>query len=77
MFDDDLPSEFSNTDLQNELERYLNEEADPKAKDVEVLSWWKAHQRDYSRLYRMALNFHTIPGKSILLLVTLFTTTRQ
>jgi len=51
MFDNDLPSESGTTDLRNELEQYLNEEVDLKAKDMDVLLWWKAHQCEFPRLY--------------------------
>ena len=78
MFDNDLPLEMDTTDLRNELEQYLNKEVDSKGKDVDVLSWWKAHQREFPHLYWMAMNFYTVSGKSILLLLmNLFITTRQ
>jgi len=51
MFDNDLPLEMDTTDLRNELEQYLNKEVDSKGKDVDVLSWWKAHQREFPHLY--------------------------
>jgi len=66
MFDDDEPMTCDNGDLQNELENYLKQKPDPTVRDTEVLSWWKAHSHEFPHLYRMALNYHTIPGEYVI-----------
>jgi hypothetical protein len=63
IFDDDLSTHTGSPagSLHDELEAYLNIKPDPGIKDV--FAWWKTHRETYPRLYRMALDYHTIPGE--------------
>jgi len=48
------------SDLQNELERFLA--TDPE-EVTDVLLWWFEQKHIYPRLYRMALDYLSIPRK--------------
>ena len=48
------------SDLRDELERFLS--TDPEHVD-DVFIWWYEHKHVYPCLYRMALDYLTIPGK--------------
>jgi hypothetical protein len=64
---DNLPSLTTHqvSELYDELERYLG--TDPE--DVQdVLLWWYEHKHIYPRLYRMALNYLSIPRNCLTLL---------
>ena len=52
------------TDI-DEISRYLN--TGPKdVKNEDLLTWWYKHKHIYPHLYCMALDYHTILGKSSL-----------
>jgi hypothetical protein len=59
---DDLPALTapSSSELRDELDRYLS--TDPE-QVMDVCRWWYERRVAYPRLYRMALNYLTIPGK--------------
>jgi hypothetical protein len=61
---DDLPALRAPkvSELLDELDRYLA--TDPEPTD-NALKWWEEHRAMYPRLSRMALDYLTIPGKSI------------
>jgi len=48
------------SELRDELESFLS--TDPEHVE-DVLLWWFEHKHMYPRLYRMALDYLTIPGK--------------
>lgn len=58
---DELPalSAPAPADLQDELDRYLS--TDPE-KVTDVCAWWYERWTVYPHLYRMALDYLTIPG---------------
>ena len=60
---DDLPAlkPLENTELQDELKRYLSTPWELNIKDG--LSWWFDHKHLYPCLYRMAMDYLSIPGK--------------
>lgn len=60
---DDLPSlqPPDAMEPEDELEKFLSTERDLKAKDG--LRWWVERKHIYPRLYRMALDYLSIPGK--------------
>lgn len=61
---DDLPALAAPTteaEVNDELDAYLAEKTE-KVKDL--CRWWYERRSTYPRLYRMALDYHTIPGIS-------------
>jgi len=58
------PSKSS--DLGSELERYLHADVEHVA---DPLAWWYEQCAIYPRLSRMALDYLTIPGKHVLMMV--------
>ena len=48
------------TGVMDELRLFLNMEPENVANAVQ---WWDENRADYPRLYRMALDYLTIPGK--------------
>ena len=57
-------------DLKDELERYLST---GRIKSVDdPLAWWYENRTSYPRLWRMARDYHTIPGKFYLVLTLLY-----
>ncbi|RDB24033.1 hypothetical protein Hypma_008879 [Hypsizygus marmoreus] len=63
MFDDlfDLKP-TSTSPVIDELQLYLSTEPEPVA---DALSWWYEKCKTYPRLYRMALNYLSIPATSV------------
>jgi hypothetical protein len=63
---DNLPV-FSSlpTAALDEITRYLNTGPED-VRNEDLLTWWYEHRHIYPHLYRMALDYHTIPGKSFL-----------
>ena len=61
---DDLPalSAPPKAELRDELDRYLS--TDPEHV-TNAFEWWYERRSIYPRLHRMALDYHTIPGKFI------------
>ena len=61
---DDLPalSAPPKAELRDELDRYLS--TDPEHV-TNAFEWWYERRSVYPRLHRMALDYHTIPGKFI------------
>ena len=61
---DNLPSLCAPTqkELHDELDRYLN--TDPEMVE-DVILWWDEHRGMYPCLSRMALDYLTIPGRSL------------
>ena len=57
------------SDLRDELERFLS--TDPEHIE-DVFIWWYEHKHIYPCLYRMALDYLTIPGTPSLLSVLLY-----
>jgi hAT family C-terminal dimerisation region len=60
---DHLPSLTARSDsptFADELERYLNTDPEPTP---DVILWWTERHNMYPCLSRMALGYHTIPGK--------------
>jgi hypothetical protein len=52
-----------NADTMNELDRYL---ATHRIKDIkDPLAWWYENRGSYPRLWRMARDYLTIPGTSL------------
>jgi hypothetical protein len=47
---------------QDELTRYLSTVPED-VKNEDVLKWWYEHKHVYPHLYRMALDYHTVPCK--------------
>jgi len=54
----------SHEDEYDQLTRWFN--AEPLKTCQNKLKWWKDHQVDYPNLYRMAIDYLTIPGTSLL-----------
>jgi hAT family C-terminal dimerisation region len=50
-------------ELRGELDRYLS--TDPEHV-TDALAWWYEHKHIYPRLHRMALDYLSIPGMSVL-----------
>ena len=63
---DDLPSlqPAEAMELRDDLEWFLSTEWDLNVKDS--LRWWIEHKHVYPRLYKMALDYLSIPGKFFL-----------
>ena len=60
---DNLPAlEPEATVLQDELDTYLSMPQELDVKDG--LRWWHEHKHLYPHLYRMALDYLSIPGNS-------------
>jgi hypothetical protein len=55
---------------QDELMHYLSTVPED-VKNEGVLKWWYEHKHVYPHLYRMALDYHTIPCKWILFLYSI------
>jgi hypothetical protein len=64
---DDLPAlqdqTLENRGLHDELERFLSTERELGVKNG--LVWWFERKHIYPRLYRMAMDYLSIPGKFI------------
>jgi hypothetical protein len=60
---DNLPAfrQVRHTQL-DELPRYLYSEIEDM-KNEDLLKWWHEHRHVYPHLYRMALDYHTVPCK--------------
>jgi hypothetical protein len=67
---DNLPSltTFKNTAPTDELERYLREDIE-NIRIEDALKWWAGKQHVYPRLSRMAMDYLSIPGKSLVAVV--------
>ena len=52
----------ASTELRDELECYLS--TDPEHV-TDVIAWWYERRAVYPRLYCMALNYLTIPGRPL------------
>ena len=62
---DDLPAFRSVATLDetiNEITRYL-QTGPENVKNQDLLEWWYERKHIYPHLYRMALDYHTIPRK--------------
>jgi hypothetical protein len=53
--------------LQDELDRFLGLEIEEAEN---VIAWWHEHRAMYPQLSRMALDYLTIPGKSIFITIS-------
>jgi hAT family C-terminal dimerisation region len=60
---DDLPAFRPRFDKLDELTRYLCSETED-IKNEDVLKWWYDHRTVYPHLYRMGLDYHTVPCTS-------------
>jgi hypothetical protein len=59
--DDDFDDDFE--EQVDELDRYISEK--PANRDMDVLSWWNAHQTQFPRLASMARDYLAIPATSV------------
>jgi hypothetical protein len=59
---DNIPSYRLSVNTIDEVSRYLCAEPEDVSND-DLLMWWHEHRRHYPRLYRMALDYHSIPCK--------------
>ncbi|KAF5319422.1 hypothetical protein D9619_008796 [Psilocybe cf. subviscida] len=58
-----LAAPTTESDTKDELDAYLEEKTEKKVKDL--CRWWYEQRATYPRLYRMALDYHTIPATSV------------
>ena len=61
---DNLPAfkSVSTNNSVDEITRYLSTGPE-NVKNEDLLAWWYEHKHVYPHLYRMALDYHTIPCK--------------
>lgn len=59
--DEDFDDEFE--EQVDELDRYISEK--PANRDMDVLSWWNAHQTQFPRLACMARDYLAISATSV------------
>jgi len=64
-----LNSSSKPTDLREELDHYLSTDMEGVQN---VLAWWWEHCAMYPCLSRMALDYLSIPGKLLFLILNLF-----
>jgi hypothetical protein len=59
---------MTDVDRPNELDEYLSH---PIEKVRDPIGWWWDHRKQYPTLSQMALDFLSVPGKFLLILMSL------